>query len=68
MSTIAAASSTPDTGAHLVDRVLPEGIPYRQWVISLPNWVRVQLAIDPALASRATGLFLRVVFAWQSWC
>jgi Putative transposase/Transposase zinc-binding domain len=54
-----------DTAAHLVDRVLPDGIRYRQWVLSLPRWVRFKLAYQPKLVTRVLQLFLRAIFAWQ---
>ena len=53
-----------DTGAHLVDRVLPP-VPYRQWVLSLPRQVRFLLARDVTLLEKVLGVFLRKVFAWQ---
>lgn len=54
-----------DTAAYLVDRVLPEDIPYRQWVLSLPRYARLLLVYHPALVSRVLLIFLRAVFAWQ---
>jgi hypothetical protein len=53
-----------DTAAHLVDRVLPR-VPYRQWVMSFPRYLRFQLARDPSLITEILHGFLRVVFAWQ---
>ena len=53
-----------DTAAHLVDRVLPI-IPYRQWVLSYPKWLRPLLAKDPGLWSRAQNIFLASIFVWQ---
>ena len=35
-----------DTAAHLVDRVLPEDVPVRQWVASLPHRYRFVIAKD----------------------
>ncbi len=53
-----------DTAAHLVDRVLPD-VPVRQWVLSLPRWIRYRLAYRPALTTQVLSVFLRTVFAWQ---
>jgi len=53
-----------DLAAHLVDRVLPPA-PYRQWTLSVPWRLRVVLARDRRLLSRALGCFVRAVFRWQ---
>ena len=34
------------TAAHLVDHVLPRRVPVRQWVLSLPRWLRYVLPYD----------------------
>jgi hypothetical protein len=58
------ARRTHDTAAHLVDQVLPP-LPFRQWVLSYPKWLRPYLARDPSLAAAARDTFLASVFAWQ---
>jgi hypothetical protein len=45
---------------HLVDHVFPP-VPVRQWVLSLPYWLRYRLAWDHDLCRRVTGLFVRIV-------
>jgi hypothetical protein len=54
-----------DLAAHLVDRVLPEGVGYRQWTLSFPRWLRFRLLCDPALVSAVLSAFVRTVFAYQ---
>ena len=54
-----------DTAAHLLDRVLPRGVRYRQWVVTFAPRVRHHLAADPSLASLALRQCLRAIFAWQ---
>ena len=51
-----------DTAAHLVDRVFPE-VPVRQWVLSLPYWLRYRLAYDARLVRDVLQVFVRAVFA-----
>jgi hypothetical protein len=53
-----------DTAAHLVERVLPR-VPYRQWVLAFPKWLRPHLARDRPLWSAVQKIFLAAVFAWQ---
>ena len=53
-----------DTAAHLVDRVLPH-VPYRQWVMSFPKYLRFQLARDTTLLTKVLRGVLQVIFAWQ---
>lgn len=48
------------TAANLVDRVLPD-VPVRQWVLSLPMPLRLQLAWRPALCRSVRRVFLRAV-------
>ena len=52
------------TAAYLVDHLLPD-VPHRQWVLSLPRWVRCKLAYQPGLVSKVLRIFLRAIFAWQ---
>jgi hypothetical protein len=51
-----------DTAAHLVDRVLPEEVPVRQWVLSLPHRYRFVIARDTALLQAVVRIFVGVVF------
>lgn len=53
------------SAAHLVDRVFRSEVPYRQWALSLPRWVRFKLAYEPKLVSHVPQIFLRSIFAWQ---
>jgi len=53
-----------EVAAKLCDERLPP-IPYRQWVMSFPRWVRIQLLRDKQLFAEATRVFIRRVFAWQ---
>ncbi|MCB9592741.1 MAG: transposase [Sandaracinaceae bacterium] len=50
--------------ADLVDRVLPY-VRHRQWVLSLPFWLRWRCAWDHDLARAVLRVFLRAVFAFQ---
>jgi hypothetical protein len=50
-----------DTAAYLVDRVLPQ-VPIRQWVLSFPWQVRLHLARDSRLLTRAITVFMEEVF------
>lgn len=50
-----------DTAAFLVDRVFPQ-VPIRQWVLSFPWQLRLSLARDPALLTRAITIFIQEVF------
>lgn len=54
-----------DTAAHLVDRVLPDEAPLRQWVLSLPYTMRYRLAFDATTTTEVLRIFVRRVFAWQ---
>jgi hypothetical protein len=53
-----------DTSARLVDDTFPEGVPVRQWVLSLPMQIRYRLAYDGKLLSAVLRVFLRVVNTW----
>ena len=46
------------TAAALVDRTLPRA-PYRQWVLTVPWRIRLRLAADKQLLSRALSALLR---------
>ena len=42
---------------HLLEEVLPK-LPLRQWVLSVPKWLRYHLTKDAALASRVLRIFI----------
>ena len=46
-----------DIAAHLVDRVLPPDVPYRQWVLSLPIPVRFLLLRHRELVGKLLAVF-----------
>jgi len=49
------------TAAHLIEDVLPEGVPLRQWVLTVPFAWRKRLGYDGALLSTLTRLFVKTV-------
>ena len=49
------------TAAHLVDRVIPEIAPIRQWVLSLPHRIRYLCAYDPETTTAVRRLLVRAV-------
>ena len=49
--------------ADLVDRVLPR-VPYRQWVLSLPYWLRWRCAFDHELTLAIHRIVCRAIFGW----
>ena len=51
-----------NTGAHLVDRVLPD-VPLRQYVLSLPQELRMLAAFKPAVLGALGRLFVAAIFA-----
>jgi hypothetical protein len=51
-----------DTAAHLVDRVFPR-VPVRQWVLSLPYYLRYRLAYDAQMVTDVLSIFTKTVFA-----
>jgi hypothetical protein len=53
------------TAAHLVDHVLPAGVPVRQWVLSVPYELRLLLARNPAALSATGRLFVAEILRWQ---
>ena len=57
-----------DFSAHLVDRVFPQNIPVRQWVLALPKWIRFKLAYQPKLVTQVLQIFLCAIFSWQRLC
>ncbi len=50
-----------DTAAWLVDRVIPEEAPVRQWVLSLPYRLRVLCAYDPDACALVRRVLVRAV-------
>jgi len=50
--------------ANLVDHVLPEGVPIRQWVLTLPYPLRYPLAFDGHHLSKVHRIFTDTVSAW----
>jgi hypothetical protein len=53
-----------DTSARLVDDVFPEGVPVRQWVLSLPMDIRYRLGYDGKLLTEVLRVYLRVLNGW----
>jgi hypothetical protein len=51
-----------NTGAHLVDRVLPD-VPVRQFVLSLPYELRLLAAFKADVLAALARIFVREVFA-----
>ena len=49
------------TAAHLVDHVIPDAAPVRQWVLSLPYRVRFVCAHDPAAFAAVRRILVRAV-------
>ena len=49
------------TAAHLVDHVIPDAAPVRQWVLSLPYRVRFVCAHDPAALAAVRRILVRAV-------
>ena len=52
-----------DTAAYLADQVLVD-VPVRQWVLTVPWWLRARLHYDNRLTSDVLRVFLRTVHAW----
>jgi hypothetical protein len=57
-----AARRMAETGAHLVDNVLPRA-PYRQWVVSFPWPLRMLFAAQPHWLTRVLGVVTRALSA-----
>jgi hypothetical protein len=51
-----------NTGAHLVDRVVPD-LPLRQFVLTLPHELRMLAAFKPDVLTALSRIFVKVVFA-----
>jgi len=50
--------------ANMVDNVLPDGVPIRQWVLSFPLPVRLWLLWKPELRKAVLAVVRRVLFGW----
>ena len=50
-----------DEAAHLVDHVLPQEAPMRQWVLSFPYKLRFLMAHDSKLTNRILSVFIQVI-------
>src|SRR5690606_32682936 len=53
-----------DTAARLVDTVLPD-VRLRQWVLSVPFELRLELAKNPHALSACGRIFVEEIFRWQ---
>ncbi|MBI3046842.1 MAG: transposase zinc-binding domain-containing protein [Acidobacteria bacterium] len=60
-----AARQMSDAEAHLLDDVLPRGVPYRHLVVSLPFEIRGLLAFHPPVLNAAIRLINDSVLSWQ---
>jgi hypothetical protein len=49
-----------ETAAHLTDHVFPR-LPVRQWVLSVPKWLRYFMQRDGAVLNMVLRIFLRVI-------
>jgi hypothetical protein len=52
-----------DCAAHWVDDVIPH-VPVRQWVLSLPAWLRYRVTYNSDLCSRVLGFFIHATMRW----
>ncbi|MEO6096996.1 MAG: transposase zinc-binding domain-containing protein [Fibrobacteria bacterium] len=52
--------------ANLVDHALPEGVPLRQWVLTLPYPLRYPLAFEACHLGKVLRLFTTTVSAWYT--
>ena len=53
-----------EVSLNLQDHVLPEHVPLRQWVLTLPYPLRARLAYDGPLLGAVVRLFADTVLAW----
>ena len=53
-----------ERAAHAVDAVLPP-VPVRQWVLSLPHWLRYVLAWNHGLCRAVLAAYVRALLAFQ---
>jgi hypothetical protein len=54
-----------ETAAFIADHIWPQGVPARQWVLSLPHPLRYLLAYDSGLCGEVLRRFVGEIFAWQ---
>ncbi len=59
-----AVRTTRDTAAHLADRVVAER-PLRQWVLTVPPRLRLELACDAEVYGALTRIFVDELLRWQ---
>jgi hypothetical protein len=52
------------TAAHLIEDVLPAGVPLRQWVLTFPFAWRRRLGYDAPLLARLTRIFVTTVLGF----
>ncbi|MBS2016416.1 MAG: transposase [Deltaproteobacteria bacterium] len=52
------------TAAHLIEDVLPGGVPLRQWVLTFPFAWRKRLGYDAPLSARLTRIFVTTVLGF----
>ncbi|MGH7323535.1 MAG: transposase [Candidatus Rokuibacteriota bacterium] len=55
-----------ERAAHAVDAVVPP-VPVRQWVLSLPHWLRYVLAWDHGLCRAVLAVYVRALLGFQRW-
>jgi Putative transposase/Transposase zinc-binding domain len=53
-----------ERAAHAVDSVFPY-VPVRQWVLSLPHWLRYALAWDHGLCRAVLAVYVRALLGFQ---
>ncbi len=53
-----------ERAAHAVDAVLPP-VPVRQWVLSLPHWLRYVLAWDHGLCRAVLAVHVQALLGFQ---
>jgi hypothetical protein len=53
-----------ERAAHAVDAVFPH-VPVRQWVLSLPHWLRYALAWDHGLCRAVLAVYVRALLGFQ---
>jgi hypothetical protein len=54
------------TAANLLDHVLPERVPLRQWVLTVPFELRARLAYDRELLGGVGRVFIDTVLRWYA--
>jgi hypothetical protein len=54
-----------ERASHLVDHVFPPDVPVRQWVLSVPHWLRYRLAYNHPLCRQVVGVWVRVLRAFH---